>query len=279
MKSLQVRLACSPDTSTYMVVREPMACSYVITLYMPAVCGQPELTPQWFIKTSIQQQVTICRPLRNVDNHLCSSCSTTAALQARHNLAAIQVQVALSHEVVAAAQAAAAAFHGQSEQFSVRFMTAAANQPETRLKAEVPVSTSAGQKAEPSPGGMSSEPTSDSSATGRTGLLDGARVTGLLDRARLAAGSMTPGRDVPAATATAPQADPDLRDGEAAAATPGKNGTPQPQIKEQRIIEERYSQNTDAYGTHAREQQNSPALDDADTSESERASEHSHVEL
>ena len=42
-----------------MVVREPLACSYVITLYMPTMCGSAALKPQWFIKTSIPQQVTI----------------------------------------------------------------------------------------------------------------------------------------------------------------------------------------------------------------------------
>ena len=37
-----------------------MACFYVSTLYMPTMCGSAAMTPQWFIKTNIPQQVTIC---------------------------------------------------------------------------------------------------------------------------------------------------------------------------------------------------------------------------
>ena len=52
-----MRLACSPDTSMYMVVREPIACSYIVVVYTPTVCDSPELTPDWLIKVSIPQQV------------------------------------------------------------------------------------------------------------------------------------------------------------------------------------------------------------------------------
>ncbi len=36
-----------------------MACVYVLTLYMPAICERSVLTPEWIIKTSIQQKVSL----------------------------------------------------------------------------------------------------------------------------------------------------------------------------------------------------------------------------
>jgi hypothetical protein len=35
---LQVRSACSPDAESYMLVREPAMCRYIVTLYHPAIC-------------------------------------------------------------------------------------------------------------------------------------------------------------------------------------------------------------------------------------------------
>ena len=34
-----------------------MACVYILTLYMPAICEHSALTPEWIIRTSIQQKV------------------------------------------------------------------------------------------------------------------------------------------------------------------------------------------------------------------------------
>lgn len=37
---LQVYMACSPDSETYMLVREPDTCKYAVTLYHPSLCKQ-----------------------------------------------------------------------------------------------------------------------------------------------------------------------------------------------------------------------------------------------
>jgi len=201
-------------------------------------------------------------------------------LQAAHILAAVQVQIALPHEVVAAAQAAAAGFHGQSQQFSVRFM-AAADESETREQAEVPMSTGAAEEADPASGGMPAEPSSDPlSATPGNGLLPAAaHVTGLLDGARLAAGSsiVSQHREVPASALPSPQAQPDSSDAEPAPATPGDSGKSQPRLQQEPVAEGRDSQSTD--DELAREQQNSLRRHDADAERSEQAPGHSHVEL
>lgn len=36
-------MACSPDKEVYMFVREPATCTYVVTLYHPSICDQPDL--------------------------------------------------------------------------------------------------------------------------------------------------------------------------------------------------------------------------------------------
>ena len=38
MGVLQVRLACSPDKDTYLIIQEPETCRYISVLYHPAVC-------------------------------------------------------------------------------------------------------------------------------------------------------------------------------------------------------------------------------------------------
>ncbi len=182
------------------------------------------------------------------------------------------MQVALPQEVVAAAQAAAAALHGQSQQFSVRFM--ATDQGEPNEQSEVSVSIDAAKEAAPASGWMPAEPSADLSVITGTGLLDSSHVTALPDGARLAAGSTPPGQGLPASTATSSQADSGPGDAEAA---PGDAGKAQPQLQQERIAG--HSQNTGFHDSVAREQTTSLAPDDADAGGNERASAHSHVEL
>jgi len=42
----EVRFACSPDGHTYMLVREPDYCTYVVVVYAQALCALPELSPR-----------------------------------------------------------------------------------------------------------------------------------------------------------------------------------------------------------------------------------------
>ncbi|KAL0022201.1 hypothetical protein WJX77_005622 [Trebouxia sp. C0004] len=38
LRSTELRLACSPDKQSHMIIREPAQCVYIITLYLPALC-------------------------------------------------------------------------------------------------------------------------------------------------------------------------------------------------------------------------------------------------
>ena len=37
-RNTELRLACSPDKDTHMVVREPAQCIYIVTVYIPELC-------------------------------------------------------------------------------------------------------------------------------------------------------------------------------------------------------------------------------------------------
>lgn len=51
-----MRLACSPDEETYLTVREPAACDYVVLLLTRAMCGHGEYAPTWLLQPLPQAQ-------------------------------------------------------------------------------------------------------------------------------------------------------------------------------------------------------------------------------
>ena len=192
----------------------------------------------------------------------------------------MQVQVVLPQEVMAAAQAAATAFHSQSKQFSVRYMAAA----DTNLaqQAEEFANSIAAGRADTGVGGVPIDPRSDaqqaSAATG-TGVLDGAVVTDMLDNARVAARKEA-AHDQPKLGSGLLQASSALGSlGGAAPGGPDDSGKVQPGLKQDNlVIEERPNQNSRTDDSITREQQNLLASD-VDTEDSKRASEHHHAEL
>lgn len=40
-RSTELRLACSPDDQSHMIIREPAQCMYIIVLYLPSLCSVP----------------------------------------------------------------------------------------------------------------------------------------------------------------------------------------------------------------------------------------------
>jgi hypothetical protein len=46
VRRVEARIACSPDSSTYMLVREPDFCSYVFVVFTPSLCGLEYYKPR-----------------------------------------------------------------------------------------------------------------------------------------------------------------------------------------------------------------------------------------
>jgi len=45
VRHTELRIACSPDMGIHMKIREPEVCSYIIVLYLPALCEHPDYSP------------------------------------------------------------------------------------------------------------------------------------------------------------------------------------------------------------------------------------------
>jgi hypothetical protein len=46
VRSVEARLACSPDGKLSMLVREPDFCTYVFVVYSPALCTVQQFAPR-----------------------------------------------------------------------------------------------------------------------------------------------------------------------------------------------------------------------------------------
>lgn len=261
------------------MVREPVACFYVITLYTPAMCDSSGPRPEWLIKASAPQQVTIHNKTGNGERRCCSSLWPRSAVYVSGFI--VKVKVALPQDIsqeMAAAQAAAAAFHGLSKQFSVRY-TAAVDHSAVGQQAEVPPDSTAAGGADTTAGGLPAESRPDAQQPAAAGgLLDGLDVTVLLDAARATADSIVAGHDLPTSGSAARQASSKSGKPDAAPAAPGDSVTAQPGIQHGLIVEERRGQNSDSHDSTKREQQNLLAPE-AEAEGSNHGSGNPHAEL
>ena len=55
-RTSQVRLACSPDEQSYLTIREPAPCSYVLVLLTPHMCRHSDYEPAWILQLPQQAQ-------------------------------------------------------------------------------------------------------------------------------------------------------------------------------------------------------------------------------
>ena len=126
----QVRLACSPDAESYLVVREPAACAYIIVLYTPFMCSHSEYAPTWLLQTSQQQQQPQQQQVNVLDLLASLTCDLLQAVRGHpRNASAVYSTLYLQIKVVipgggiagnvppnlaAAVQAAQAAMAGQA---------------------------------------------------------------------------------------------------------------------------------------------------------------------